>query len=130
MLVTRNIQLKRSAERDIQGLDAFANAEDWQTARERLRNCLELPAVSRRIHIFIDQGRINDFLAQKFRRDVLATRQQQSVHLVHANVVFSRIANVNVRMPHEKCLKPFFVLWSNPGRQIVHRRICDFPPRM
>ena len=130
VLVTRNIEPKRSAERDIQGLDAFANAQDWQTARERLRNRLELPAVPHRIHIFIDQGRIDNFLAQKFRRDIRATRQQQSVHLVHGNVVFARIANMNVRMSHEKCLKPFFVLWSNPGRQIGHRRICDFPSRM
>src|SRR5438094_40802 len=33
--VTRNIELKRATERDIQNLDASANAEDRQTARER-----------------------------------------------------------------------------------------------
>src|SRR5207247_3337174 len=35
VLVTRNIELKRATERDIQNLDASANAEDRQTARER-----------------------------------------------------------------------------------------------
>ncbi len=35
-LVIWNIELKRAAKRDIQNLDASANAEDRQTARERL----------------------------------------------------------------------------------------------
>src|SRR5438094_10180816 len=35
VLVTRIIELKRATERDIQNLDASANAEDRQTARER-----------------------------------------------------------------------------------------------
>src|SRR5947208_16254857 len=42
-LVTRNIELKAATERDISELDASANAEYRQTARDRLRNPLELP---------------------------------------------------------------------------------------
>src|SRR4030095_9300173 len=103
-LVTRNIELERPAKSDIQDLDAFANAENRQTARERFRNRVELPAVPRCIHLLIDQAWIENFLVQKFRRDIRAARQEQSVHLVHRNIVLARIENIDVRMLHKKWL--------------------------
>ena len=130
-LVTRNIELQRSAERDIQYLNAFANAENRQTARERFETASNSQRSRTGSTSLSIKRRIDNFLAQKFRRNIGAARQQQSVHLVHGNVVCCAHSQTWT----SGCLakngsKPFFVLWSNPGRQIGHRRICDFPPRM
>src|SRR2546428_1129674 len=120
VLVIRNVELKRAAERDVQDLDTSANAEDRQTTRDGLRNRIELPAVPRRIDIFEDQARISNFLAQKFRGDIRPARQQQSVHLVHRNVAGARIENTNVRMLGKKWLKPFFILRAHPRSKVGH----------
>ncbi len=74
----------------------------------------------------MDQGRIDIFLAQKFRRNIETAGEQKTVHLVQCNVAFARVEDVNVGMFCEKWLKPFFIFWAHPGSQISHRRICDF----
>ena len=48
----RNVEPKRAAERDIQDLDSFANAENRQTAWERFLHGRKFPAITRNIDIF------------------------------------------------------------------------------
>ena len=52
--MTGNVEFQRAAERDIEDLDASANTENRQTARERVGNHVKLPAVPPRIHIIVD----------------------------------------------------------------------------
>jgi hypothetical protein len=53
-IMTGNVELQRTAKCDIQHLYASTNAKNRQTARERLGNRIELPAVPLRIDIVMD----------------------------------------------------------------------------
>lgn len=121
-----NVEPDGAAQSDIQDLNTPANGENRQPARDRLRNRLELPAVALWIKIiFVDQGRIDIFLAQKFGGDVRAACQEQSVHLVHRNIAFARIENMDVRMLRKKWSKPFFVFRAHPGGKIGHKGMTN-----
>src|SRR6266849_42917 len=61
----RNVEPKSAAERDIQDLDSFANAENRETARERFLHDREFPAITCSIDTFFQYAGVDDLLAQK-----------------------------------------------------------------
>jgi hypothetical protein len=122
----RNVEPKRSAERDIQDLDSFANAENRQTARERLLHGRKFPAITRSIDTFFQYAGVDDLLAEKFRRYILPAGQKQPMDLFHRDCVLPRIIDVNGRMLCEKWVEPLFIFLLHPCGEIRHARICDF----
>src|SRR5262249_41643265 len=121
-----DIELQCAAKSDIEYLKPLANGEDRQPARERFLHGSEFPAVAFRIDLFVQERRIENFLAQKFRRNIGPACEQETIHLVQANISIPRIPNLNFRMLAENRAKPFCIFRSYPRSQIWHRRICDF----
>src|SRR6266852_3286101 len=55
-IVAFDVKLERAAERDIENLEALANRKNRQTTRENFCDGFELPAIPRKIDIFIQDG--------------------------------------------------------------------------
>src|ERR1700719_1102419 len=115
-----NVELKGATERDVEKLHPFANGKNRNTAGKRSVNSSEFPAITRWIDILLEHGRIGNWLLQKFRRNIRAPGQQQSVRICDRDITFARIADLNLRMLGEKRSKPFFVLLSHPGGKLRH----------
>src|SRR5437870_5666405 len=90
-IVAFDIELQCAAKGDIEYLKPLANGEDRQPALERFLHGGKFPAVALRINLFIQERRIENFLAQKFRRNIGTAGEQESIHLVQANISISRI---------------------------------------
>src|ERR1043166_1049051 len=121
-IVTGNVELERTAKRDVENLHTFTDREDRQPAGDRFFDGFEFPAIARRIDIFLEYRRIRNFLAQKFRRDIGAPGQKQTVGLIEIPFARERVLNLDLGMPVEKWLKPFFILRANPTGQVRHGR--------
>ena len=78
------------------------------------------------INVFVQQRRIDNFLAQKFWRNVRTAREQETVHFFEWNLLVQPVPDFNFRMFTENCAKRFCVFASDPRGQIRHARICDF----
>src|SRR5437667_4822678 len=125
-IVAFDVELQCAAKGDIEYLKPLANSEDRQPARERFLHGSKFPAVARRIDLFVQERWIENFLAQKFRRNIGTACEEETIHLVQANTSASRIPDVDFRMLTENRAKPFCIFRSYPGCQIWHRQICDF----
>src|SRR5881397_3629228 len=125
-IVAFDIELQCAAKGNIEELKPLANGEDRQPALERFLHGGKFPAVALRINLFIQERRIENFLAQEFRRNIGTAGEQESIHLVQANISISAIPEFDFGMPAEDRAKPFCIFRSYPCGQIWHRRICDF----
>ena len=114
-VVAFDIELERAAKCNVEYLKPLANCKDRQPARKRFVHSLKFPAVALWVHVFAQNRRIGNFLAQKFWRNIGTASEQKTVHLVQRNVAFARVEHMNVRMLRKKWLKPFFILRADPG---------------
>ncbi len=119
-IVPRDVELERPAERDIKNLQTFADGEDRQTARQGIFGRGKLPSIPLRIDIFIKHRRIDNFLPHEFRRDIRAAGEKKPVHLFQWHIAAQSVPNFDLRVLFEKRLKIFFILFSQPGREIGH----------
>ncbi len=129
-IVAFDVELQGAAKGDIEYLKPLANSEDRQPAGESFLHGRKFPAVALRINLFIQERRIENFLAQKFRRNIRTASEQETIHLVQATISTSRIPDFDFGMLAENRAKPFCIFRSYPRSQIWHRRICDFSPGM
>src|SRR5439155_4882255 len=129
-VVAFDVELQCAAKSDVEYLKPLANGEDRQPARERFSRGRKFPAVAFRVDLFVQHRRIENFLAQKFRRNIGTASEQETIHLVQANISTSCIPDFDFGMPTENRAKPFCIFRSDPGCQIWHRRICDYSPGM
>src|SRR6266404_3050332 len=121
--VAGNIELERAAKRDVQNLHSFANGEDREAPREDISDRCKFPAVPFWIDIFFEHGRIGHRLSQKFRRDIGAAGEKQTIHLFHRHLALARIANANVGLLGKKWLKPFLIFFAHPGGKVGHTKM-------
>ena len=124
-IVAFDIELQCPAKGDIEHLKPLANGEDRQPALERFLHGGKFPAVALRINLFIQERRIENFLAQKFRRNIGTAGEQESIHLVQANISISRIPDFDFGMLTENRAKPFCIFRSYPRGEVGHEAICD-----
>ena len=129
-IVAFDVELQCAAKGDIEYLKPLANREDRQPARERFSHRRKFPAVAFRIDLFIQDRRIENFLAQKFWRNIGTACEHEAIHLIQANISASRIPDFDFGMLTENRAKRFCILRSYPRSQIWHRRICDFSAGM
>src|SRR5436189_6163978 len=125
-IVAFDIELQCAAKGNIEYLKPLANSEDRPPACERFLHGRKFPAIAFRVDLFVQHRRIENFLAQKFRRNIRTASEQETIHLVQANISTSRIPDFDFGMLAENRAKPFLIYPSYPGCQIWHRRICDF----
>ena len=125
-IVAFDVELQCAAKGNIEYLKPLANSEDRPPARERFLHGRKFPAIAFRVDLFVQHRRIENFLAQKFRRNIRTASGQETIHLVQANISTSRIPDFDFGMPAENRATPFCIFRSYPGCQICHRRICDF----
>ena len=69
-VVPRNVEVQRSAERDVKELHAFADGENRQAPFERLFCRLKFPLVPLRLDILVEDGWIGHRLPEKFLRHI------------------------------------------------------------
>jgi hypothetical protein len=69
-VMASNVEMKGTAERDIESLQSFADRENRKPAFDRLLDCVEFPTIAVGIHIFLDYGWIGNRLVQEFGSDV------------------------------------------------------------
>ena len=124
-IVAFDIELQCAAKGDIEYLKPLANGEDRQSALERFLHGGKFPAVALRINLFIQERRIANFLAQKFRRNIGTASEQESIHLVQANISISRIPDFDFGMLTENRAKPFCIFRSYPRDEVGHEGIRD-----
>src|SRR6266542_4385389 len=124
-IVTFDIELQCAAKGDIEYLKPLANGEDRQHALERLVHGGKFTADAIRINMFIKERRIENFLAQKFRRNIGTAGEQETIHLVQANISISRIPDFDFGMLTENRAKPFCIFRSYPRDEVGHEGICD-----
>src|SRR5438094_489149 len=129
-VVAFDIELQCAAQGNIEYLKSLANGEDGKPARERFSRGRKFPAVAFRVDLFVQHRRIENFLAQKFRRNIGTASEQETIHFVQANISTSGIPDFDFGMLAENRAKPFCIFRSYPGCQIWHREICDFSPGM
>ena len=125
-IVAFDIELQCAAKGDIEYLKPLANGEDRQPALERFLHGGKFPAVTFRVDPFVQHRRIENLLAQEFRRNIGTTCEQETIYLVQAKISTSRIPDFDFGMLAENRAKPFCILRSYPRSQIWHRQICDF----
>src|SRR6266496_3511958 len=123
-IVAFDIELQCAAKGDIEYLKPLANGEDRQPARERFSRGRKFPAVAFRVDLFVQHRMIENFLAQKFRRNIGTAREQESIHLVQANISISRIPDFDFGMLTENRAKPFCIFRSYPSAEVGHEAIC------
>jgi hypothetical protein len=124
-IVAFNVELQCAAKGDIEYLKPLANGEDRQPARERFPHGGKFPVVAFLVDLFVQHGWIENFLAQKFRRNIGTAGEQETIHLVQANISTSRIPDFDFRMLTENRAKPFCIFRSYPRGQVGHEAICD-----
>jgi len=69
-VVTFDVELERATERDVKNLEAFANREDRNPARDRGLKCVKFPTVAFWIDIFVQHRGIGNVLSKEFRGNV------------------------------------------------------------
>jgi hypothetical protein len=127
-IVAFDIELQCAAKGDIEYLKPLANGEDRQSALERFLHGGKFPAVALRINLFIQERRIENFLAQKFWRNIGTAGEQETIHLVQANISISRVPDFDFGMLTENRAKPFCIFRSYPRSEVGHEAICDVEP--
>ena len=119
-IVPRDVELERPAERDVENLQTFADGQDRKTSGQGIFDRGKFPAIPLWIDIFIEHRRIGNLLPHKFRRDIGAAGQKKAVHLFQWHIAAQSVPNFDLRVLFEKRLKIFFILFSQPGREIGH----------
>src|SRR5215472_11977638 len=71
-IVSLDVELERAAKGNVEYLKTFANRQNRQPAGKRVLDSMKLPAVAFRVDLFIQHGRVGNFLTQKFRRNIRA----------------------------------------------------------
>src|SRR5207247_2986567 len=93
--VTGNVELQRAAERDVEDLQSFTDRKDREATRNRFLHRFKFLSVPRRIDMFVEYGKIDNFLAQKFRSDVGATSEKQTIGFVEIDRTVAGVANAD-----------------------------------
>lgn len=122
-----DIEVQRSAERDVENLQPLADREDRQLSSERIPGRFEFPAIALSVRVFIEHGWIGHFLMKKFRCDIRPTGEKQSVHLVYRDDAPERIPDANLWMRREGAAETFLIRAAHPGSQIQHGRSLRRP---
>lgn len=122
-VMTGNVQLERTAEGDIQELQALADAEKGQAAFRRATHRGDLPAIARRFRL-ANQARVTEHFEMKLGADVRTAGQQQA-----APTRIGRVGLFDPGIVHEHPgarVKPAsenrFVLITDPRHQVQHAR--------
>ena len=123
-ILALDIELQCAAKGDIEYLKSLTNGEDRQAARKRFAHSCKFPSVAFRVALFVQHRRIENFLAQKFRRNIGPACEQETIHLVQANISTSRIPDFDFGMLTENRAKPFCVFRSYPSCEIGHEEMC------
>src|SRR5439155_24706080 len=105
-IVAFDIELQCAAKGDIEYLKPLANGEDRQPALERFLHGGKFPAVALRINLFIQERRIENFLAQKFRGNIGTGGGQEPIHLHQANPPTARPRDLDRGTLTENRAKP------------------------
>src|SRR4051812_29892463 len=111
--MSRNVEVERATERDVEKLHAFADGEDRQLPSERIFGGSELPAVALRLHVRIENRRIGDGLMKNLRRDIRTAAQKKTLHFFQRHLLSSGIPKPDVGMFGESATKPFVILLAN-----------------
>jgi len=61
-VMASNVEMKGTAERDIESLQSFADGKNRKPVFDRLLDCVQFPAIAIGIHILFDYGRIGNRL--------------------------------------------------------------------
>ena len=69
-VMASDVEMKGAAERDVEGLQSFADRKNRKPAFDRVLDCVEFPAISIGIHILFDYGWIGNGLVQELGSNI------------------------------------------------------------
>ena len=118
-IVAADVEVQRAAEREIQHLHAFANAEDGPAAFESVAEGGEFPGVAIWLGV-VDLEEIGGRVGVKFRSHIGAAGKQEAINGVGIDGVAEGIGDVEIGVRSEEARKVRFITFTDPGREARH----------